>query len=107
MLTRAFYLTLVGFVSVVLACATLREAEAPTVRLYQCTVAAFTPIAGTVERAEQLVADVQAKRVSLAEVLEAAHATQAEAKALDEAMRACIEQAKADYADAGAPDAGQ
>jgi uncharacterized protein YdbL (DUF1318 family) len=105
MLTRAIALFLVGLVSTVLACATLREAEAPGRALFDCTVTAFLPIAGTVERAEQLVADVQSRRVDLADVLDAAQATQAEAKALDEALRACVDQAKADYADAGAPDA--
>jgi hypothetical protein len=102
MLKRALVLLMSGLVGLVVACATLEEAKAPAVALFDCTVSAFLPLTGTVERAEEIVRDVQAKRVNVPEFLDAAHATVAEAEALDAALRECLAIAKAGFADAGA-----
>lgn len=102
MFSRAFVLFLVGLVGVSAACATLREAEAPAVRLFECTAKAFEPVAGTYERAEEIVRDVQARRTTVSDVLDAAQATAAESVALANALKACTDEAKA----ALAPDAG-
>lgn len=110
MLSRILALFLVGLVGLVAACGTLRDAEAPGRALFDCTVNAFLPLAGTYDRAVEIVADVKAKRVDVAQVLDATQATHAEAVALDVSLRECIAQAKADLAelnDAGAPDAGE
>lgn len=102
MLCRSLILLLVGSVGVVAACGTLREAEAPAVKLFDCTATAFTPIAGSYERAVEIVREVQSGRVDVSSVLDAAQATAAEAATLDAALRACVADAKSDLADAGA-----
>lgn len=102
MLTRAFVLFLVGVVGLGAACATLQQAEAPAVRLFECTTKAFEPIAGTYERAQEIVKAVQAHSTTVSDVLDAAQATAAESVTLANALKACSDEAEA----ALAPDAG-
>jgi hypothetical protein len=102
MISRAFVLFLVGVVGLAAACSSLQKAEAPGVRLFECAATAFLPIAGSYERASEVVRDVQSGRVVVQDVLDAAQATKAEATKLESDLRACVSEAKGD----SAPDAG-
>lgn len=103
--SRILALFLSGLVGLVVACATLQDASTPAKAFYDCTVRAFLPVAGTYERAEEIVRQVRAKQVDVPGVLYDAKATAAEAHALDLALRACVAQGKADL-DALKADAG-
>lgn len=90
-----------GFGSV--GCGTsLQDAKAPALAFVDCAAKALAPVVGSYDNAVKVAADVQSKRVTLAEVLDTAHATEAQAISLKSALSECIAAA---LADAGAPDA--
>lgn len=95
LLRRAFALSILAVFSILVACATLREAESPAVRLGACVASALVPIAGTYERAEAASRDLLAKRVYVEDLLQDAHATAEESAAAYSALRACADEFKA------------
>jgi ABC-type transporter Mla subunit MlaD len=96
MYSRALVLFLSGAIGLIAACATLQSAVDPAQAFIDCTAKAFEPVAGSVERAQELSRQVRAGEASVGEILDAAKATAEEATNLDRDLRVCVAQAKAD-----------
>lgn len=113
MISRVWFsvgvLCLVGGVGSFAGCSTLRSAQkavAPAAEFHACASRALEPIAGSYERAEQIVRDVQAHRTDMSEVLDAAQATVAEASKARAELEACAKALRDAVGPSGAGGSG-
>lgn len=104
MISRLCALFLVGLVSIAAACGILSEAVSPEVQRLACYAKAFEPLAGTYERAQMVVQQIQSREIDVRAAIASLDATEAELAALANALEGC--RVVASEGNAGAAGAG-
>lgn len=89
MVSRLLTLFLVGLVSIAAACGILSEAVSPEVHRLACYAKAFEPLAGTYERAQELVEHIQSGEIDIHVAVASFDATEAELADLAKALEGC------------------
>jgi hypothetical protein len=106
MFSRLCALFLVGLVSIAAACGILSEAVSPEVQRLGCYGKAFEPLAGSYERAHEIVMQIHSGEVDIRAAIEALDATEDELADLHAALQDCRIVGESTIGGAGAAGAG-
>jgi hypothetical protein len=101
MFSRLATLFLIGLVTLFLACGILSEAVSPEVQRLACYAKAFEPLAGTYERAHEIVMQIHAGDVDIRAAIAALDASEDELADLAAAMQDCRIVGESTLSDAG------
>jgi len=86
---RVFFASAVVFAAVLTACGLLAPVNSPRAKKFDCQEAALRPVLGEILDTKDFLRALYAGQASLGAALAAAGATEAEVRALVEALNAC------------------